>query len=30
VQDVIREWLGRFEFPASVRVNIDIDPYSFV
>ncbi len=30
VQDVIREWLGRFDFPASVRVAVDIDPYSFV
>jgi primosomal protein N' (replication factor Y) (superfamily II helicase) len=30
VQDAIREWLGRFEFPASVRVSVDIDPYSFV
>ena len=30
VQDVIREWLGRFDFPASVRVSVDIDPYSFV
>jgi primosomal protein N' (replication factor Y) len=30
VQDVIREWLGRFDFPGSVRVNVDIDPYSFV
>ncbi|MCB2074512.1 MAG: primosomal protein N' [Novosphingobium sp.] len=30
LQRVIREWLGRFDFPASVRVSIDIDPYSFV
>ena len=30
VQGVIREWLGRFDFPASVRVAVDIDPYSFV
>ena len=30
VQKVIREWLGQFRFPASVRVNVDIDPYSFV
>jgi len=30
LQDVIREWLGRFAFPASVRVSVDVDPYSFV
>ena len=30
LQKVIREWLERFTFPASVRVNVDIDPYSFV
>ncbi len=30
VQRIIGEWLGRFDFPAGVRVNVDIDPYSFV
>jgi primosomal protein N' (replication factor Y) (superfamily II helicase) len=30
LQDVIREWLGPLEFPQGVRVNVDIDPYSFV
>lgn len=30
VQDVIRDWLGALEWPRSVRVNVDIDPYSFV
>ncbi|MCB2079640.1 MAG: primosomal protein N', partial [Novosphingobium sp.] len=30
LQRVIREWLNRFDFPASVRVSVDIDPYSFV
>ena len=30
VQDVIREWLGGFNLPRSVRVSVDIDPYSFV
>ncbi len=30
VQDVIRQWLGALEFPAGVRVSVDIDPYSFV
>ncbi len=30
VQDIIRDWLGRLDFPQGVRVNVDIDPYSFV
>jgi primosomal protein N' (replication factor Y) len=30
VQRIIGEWLGRFDFPQGVRVNVDIDPYSFV
>jgi primosomal protein N' (replication factor Y) (superfamily II helicase) len=30
VQDVIRDWLGALEWPRSVRVSVDIDPYSFV
>ncbi len=30
VQDVIREWLGGLDWPRSVRVSVDIDPYSFV
>ena len=30
VQDIIRDWLGRLTFPQGVRVNVDIDPYSFV
>ncbi len=30
VQDVIREWLGRLDWPAKVRVIVDVDPYSFV
>ena len=30
VQAVIRDWLGQFDVPRSVRINIDIDPYSFV
>ena len=30
VQDVIREWLGALDWPRSVRVTVDIDPYSFV
>ncbi len=30
VQDMIREWLGSLEWPAKVRVAVDVDPYSFV
>jgi primosomal protein N' (replication factor Y) (superfamily II helicase) len=30
VQDVIREWLGALDWPRSVRVAVDVDPYSFV
>jgi primosomal protein N' (replication factor Y) len=30
LQNVIREWLGGFNLPRSVRVSVDIDPYSFV
>jgi len=30
LQDVIREWLAPLDFPQGVRVNVDIDPYSFV
>ncbi|TFI57730.1 primosomal protein N' [Sphingomonas parva] len=30
VQDVIREWLGGLEWPRSVRVAVDVDPYSFL
>jgi primosomal protein N' (replication factor Y) (superfamily II helicase) len=30
VQDVIRGWLGGLTWPRSVRVSVDIDPYSFV
>jgi primosomal protein N' (replication factor Y) len=30
LQQVIREWLGGFNFPRGVRVAVDIDPYSFV
>jgi len=30
VQDVIREWLGALDWPAKVRVAVDVDPYSFV
>ncbi|MEQ1547702.1 MAG: primosomal protein N' [Chakrabartia sp.] len=30
VQDVIRDWLGALTWPRSVRVSVDVDPYSFV
>ena len=30
VQNIIRDWIGRLDFPQGVRVAIDIDPYSFV
>ena len=30
MQHMLREWLGGVEWPAKVRVAVDIDPYSFV
>jgi primosomal protein N' (replication factor Y) len=30
VQDAIRTWLGALEWPKTVRVHVDIDPYSFL
>ena len=30
LQDVIRAWLNPLQFPQGVRVQVDIDPYSFV
>jgi primosomal protein N' (replication factor Y) len=30
VQDIIREWLGKLEWPRGVRVAVDVDPYSFL
>ena len=30
VQEVIRGWLGELEWPAKVRVAVDVDPYSFL
>lgn len=29
IQDIIQDWLKRVPLPPSVRVQIDIDPYSF-
>ncbi len=30
MQAIIREWLGGIQFPRSVRVGVDVDPYSFL
>jgi primosomal protein N' (replication factor Y) len=30
VQPLMTDWLGRVSVPASVRVQVDIDPYSFL
>ncbi|WP_238474792.1 primosomal protein N' [Azospirillum cavernae] len=30
VQPLIAEWLGRVEIPPAIRVQIDVDPYSFL
>ena len=30
VQDIIREWLGALHWKNSVRVSVDVDPYSFL
>jgi len=30
VQDVIRDWLGGVDWNSKVRVNVDVDPYSFL
>lgn len=29
LQDVLRQWLAKVKVPSSVRVEVDIDPYSF-
>ncbi len=29
IQDVLRQWLSKVKPPSSVRVEVDIDPYSF-
>lgn len=29
IQDVLRQWLKRVNIPSSVRIEVDIDPYSF-
>ncbi|MEA3011887.1 MAG: hypothetical protein QOD42_432 [Sphingomonadales bacterium] len=30
VQDIIRDWLGGLSWKASIRVSVDVDPYSFL
>jgi primosomal protein N' (replication factor Y) len=30
VQNIIREWLGKLDWPRGVRVAVDVDPYSFL
>ena len=30
IQDVLREWLRKVSPPSNVRVEIDVDPYSFM
>ncbi|WP_422344241.1 primosomal protein N' [Parasphingorhabdus sp.] len=30
LQDILREWLEKLEWPRAVRVGVDVDPYSFV
>ena len=29
IQQVLRQWLGKVGVPRNVRVEVDIDPYSF-
>lgn len=30
IQDVLREWLRKINIPSGVKVEVDIDPYSFM
>ena len=30
LQDMIAAWTARIDWPAKVRLTIDIDPYSFM
>jgi primosomal protein N' (replication factor Y) (superfamily II helicase) len=30
LQEALRKWLGAADWPAKVRISVDVDPYSFV
>lgn len=30
MQPFLKGWVGQFEFPARIRVRVDVDPYSFL
>lgn len=30
LQDILRDWLEKLEWPRAIRVGVDVDPYSFV
>jgi primosomal protein N' (replication factor Y) (superfamily II helicase) len=30
VQDIIRDWFAKLDWPRVVRVAVDVDPYSFL
>ena len=30
LQEAMREWLGKLDWPRGVRVTVDVDPYSFL
>jgi primosomal protein N' (replication factor Y) len=30
LQNIMRDWLGNLEWPKTVRVGVDVDPYSFL
>ncbi len=30
LQEIVRDWLGKLEWPRGVRVSVDVDPYSFL
>jgi primosomal protein N' (replication factor Y) len=30
IQHILQDWLGTVKLPSSVRMQIDIDPYSFL
>jgi primosomal protein N' (replication factor Y) len=30
IQAALRQWLAKVKLPANIRVQVDIDPYSFL